>query len=160
MFTSYRHFAPQQAFYTMSHVGFVFFPKKVSVHTVRCLGFLSNTVPMIYKYIFSKKKKSLILHSLLHYIYIYIFGKMLWKNAFLWKVLSSSFSGEKVTLGALILVHVRPKTVVPSMSPRAFLESWVTLYCWHQWDTSTHWCISSCIFMVLGRKIMFCIINN
>lgn len=73
MFTSYRHFAPQQAFYTMSHVGFVFFPKKVSVHTVRCLGFLSNTVPMIYKYIFSKKKKSLILHSLLHYIYIYIY---------------------------------------------------------------------------------------
>lgn len=76
MFTSYRHFAPQQAFYTMSHVGFVFFPKKVSVHTVRCLGFLSNTVPMIYKYIFSKKKKNLlILHSLLHYIYIYI-----WQN--------------------------------------------------------------------------------
>lgn len=73
MFTSYRHFAPQQAFYTMSHVGFVFFLKKVSVHTVRCLGFLSNTVPMIYKYIFSKKKKIFNIAFLTAlYIYIYL----------------------------------------------------------------------------------------
>lgn len=148
MFTSARHFAPQQAFYTMSYMGVLFFPEKVSIHTVMyaqvCYQVLS-TYEYI-KYLFFQEDFCLKLHFLLHSIFC---KTPIPKECFYLCNKSYLFpSGKKITLHVLTLAGFQTKDdcCFVCQPPCAFWKSWNALNCWHKLGSWTPLlCISSCI---------------